>query len=186
MDPGLHEEFVQWGTFRGSRTFITNVSQEGADGLGDTVGAYERNKVWVSSVVTHSFWFSRFMSGLHKRVGEVRQQDEPVTIEVLREVGKILEGEWRRASDTAEKRRVAEIGVWFVAGFCTGLRGEEKPLIEFAGTAKSLKFLGDPECPHFILVILGQTKGVQLAGFKFGIPCAATTEETHMKPGRWV
>jgi hypothetical protein len=24
MDPGLHEEFVQWGTFRGSRTYITN------------------------------------------------------------------------------------------------------------------------------------------------------------------
>jgi hypothetical protein len=43
------------------------------------------------------------MSGLHKRVGEVRKQDEPVTIEVLREVGKILEGEWRQASDTAVK-----------------------------------------------------------------------------------
>jgi hypothetical protein len=97
----------------------------GVDGLGDTVGAYEQNKVWVSSVVTHSFWFSRFMSGLHNHVGEVRKQDEPVTIEVLREVGKILEGEWRQASDTAVKRRVAEMGVWFVAGFCTGLRGEE-------------------------------------------------------------
>jgi hypothetical protein len=61
-----------------------------------------------------------------------------------------------------------------------------KLLIEFAGTAKSLKFLGDSEYPHFILVILGQTKGVQLAGAKFGIPCVATTEGTHMKPGQWV
>jgi hypothetical protein len=84
------------------------------------------------------------------------------------------------------KCRVAEMGVWFIAGFCTGLRGEENLLIEFAGTAKSLKFLGDLECPHFILVISGRTKGVQLAGAKFGIPCAATTEGTHLQPGRWV
>ncbi len=75
----------------------------GVDGLGDTVGAYEQNKVWVFSVVTHSFWFSQFMSDLHKRVGEVRKQDKPVPIEVLREVGKILEGEWRQGSDAVVK-----------------------------------------------------------------------------------
>jgi hypothetical protein len=42
------------------------------------------------------------------------------------------------------------------------------------------------ECPHFILIILRQTKGVQLAGAKFGFPCVATTEGTHLKPDRWV
>jgi hypothetical protein len=43
-------------------------------------------------------------------------------------------------------------------------------LIEFAGTANSLKHMNDA-LPHFVLVILGRTKGNQLSGSKFGIPC---------------
>jgi hypothetical protein len=56
-------------------------------------------------------------------------------------------------------------------------------IMQCAGTAKSLKFLGDLECLQFILVILGQRKGVQLVGAQFRIPCAATTEGTHLRPG---
>ena len=76
LDPGSTEEFVQWDTFRGARSFVTNATQAGVSGLSDVVGGYEKKRVWISGVVTHTFWFSRFMEGLHKRVGEVRIQDE--------------------------------------------------------------------------------------------------------------
>ena len=97
LDPEKTEEFVQWSTFRGMRSFVTNATQAGVSGLSEVVGAYERNRVWISGSVTHSFWFSRFMDGLHKRVGEMRMQDEPISIGVLHALEIILENKWRLA-----------------------------------------------------------------------------------------
>ena len=59
-------------------------------------------------------------------------------------------------------------------------------LIEFAGTAKSIDNLDDPREPHFTFVISGRTKGNQLSGAKFGVPCVGTTKGTHLRPGRWI
>jgi hypothetical protein len=78
------------------------------------------------------------------------------------------------------------MGTWFIVGFCSGLQGEEMLLIELAGTARDLIFLGDITCPHFILVVSGRTKGNQLSGVKFGVPIAACTEGTNLLPGKWI
>jgi hypothetical protein len=178
---------VQWATFRGMRSFVTNATQAGVAGLSEMVGAYEKNRMWISGSVTHSFWFTRFMDGLHKRVGEVRCQDEPISIEVLHELERILERQWRSATQADAKLKIAQMGAWFIAGFCAGLRGEEMLLIELAGTARKLEeFLTDSSCPHFVFVVSGKTKGNQLSGAKFGVPVAATTEGTHLMPGKWV
>jgi hypothetical protein len=147
---------------------------------------YKKSKMWISGVVTHSFWFTRFMEGLHKRVGEVRYQDEPITIEVLHKLDPILEAEWRQASLPTLKRQIAEMWTWFIVGFCLVLRGEEMLLIELSGTAQDLVFLTGADCPHFILVVSGRTKGNQLSGAKFGLPIAACTEGTNLLPGKWI
>jgi hypothetical protein len=47
------------------------------------------------------------------------------------------------------------MGAWIIGGFCVGLRGEEMLLIEFAGTAKTLRHLLDPKLAHFFLIISG-------------------------------
>eukprot|EP00978_Attheya_sp_CCMP212_P011756 scaffold29206_cov30-Attheya_sp.AAC.4 len=92
LSPEENEEFVQWATFRKTRSVVTNISQAGLSGLGDSIGAYERNKMWISKVPTHQFWFSRFIDGIHKRVGELRKQDEPITrIDVLKAASDILD-----------------------------------------------------------------------------------------------
>jgi hypothetical protein len=186
LDPGVYSECVQWGTFRKTRSAITNISQAGVSGLQDSVGAYERKHVWISTVVTHQFWFSRFITGVHLRVGEIRKPDELLTIDVLHEIHRILSREWGQAVAPAARKRVAEMGVWFVAGFCTGIRGEEKLLIEHAGTAKSLKHLTDAVDPHFEFVISGRTKGNQMSSNKFAVPCVGVTEGTSLRPGIWV
>jgi hypothetical protein len=51
--------------------FFTNATQAGVSGLSDSVGGYKKSKMWISGVVTHPFWFTWFMEGFHKRVGEV-------------------------------------------------------------------------------------------------------------------
>ena len=186
LNPGITEEHVQWDTFRGARSFVTNASQAGVAGLSNSVGAYERNRMWISSVVTHSFWFSRFMEGLHKRVGENRKQDEPITIDVLCALEEIIEREWSKSDRPETRLRAAEMGVWFLVGFCSGLRGEEMLLIELAGTARDLRHLSDPRLPHFVLAISGKTKGNQLNGAKFGVPVVGQTSRTNLKPGKWI
>ena len=185
LDPGLYEENVQWDTFRRLRSAGTNISQAGCGGLSDRVGAFESNKLWISKVVTHQFWFGRFMLGVHKRVGTVRRPDKDFPIDVMHAIDAILEHEWLKCVGIGDQKRVAEMGAWFLGGFCTGLRGEEMPLIELAGTANSLKHLRDAES-YFVFVISGRTKGNRLAGAKFGVPCVFITEGTHLRPGRWV
>jgi hypothetical protein len=59
-------------------------------------------------------------------------------------------------------------------------------LIEFVGMAKSIRNLWDQNEPYFTFVISGRTKGNQLTGAQFGVPCVGTMEETLLWPGRWV
>jgi hypothetical protein len=76
LDPELYEQNIQWVTFRRLRLGGTNISRAGVSGPSDCVGAFESNKLWISKVVTHQFWFGRFMLGVHKHVGTVRQPDK--------------------------------------------------------------------------------------------------------------
>jgi hypothetical protein len=129
----------------------------------------------------------RFRFLYDKRVGEIRRQDEALTIDVLHGVDKILESRWKESSDQRVRRRVAEMGTWFTGGFCTGLRGEEMVRIEFAGMAKTVdKYVGLVLEPHFMFVVTGRSKGNQLSGAKFSVPCVGTTEGTHLRPVCWV
>lgn len=188
LDPGRNDLHVQYDTFRGARSVQTNITQAGLGVIGGSVGAYERKKMFISESVTHKLWFGRFMEGVHKRVGQIRLPDEPITIDVLHALERELERDWGSAKTRAERKRVAEIGTWIMAGFCTGLRGEEMPLIDLRGTAKSVAELMGPTAvdPKFKLVIIGRTKGVQQDGAKFAIPCVAVTRGTGLRPGKWV
>ena len=123
---------------------------------------------------------------MHKRVGETKKQDEPISIDVIHVIHQLLEAEWHKTEVPKVRRKIAEMGAWMIGGFCVGLRGEEMLLIEFAGTAKSLTHLVDAVSPHFVLTISGQTKGNQLSGSKFGLPCIATTHGTDLRPGVWM
>jgi hypothetical protein len=188
LDKGNYAEHVQWGTFRKVRSTITNISPAGVSGLGDTIGVYERKHLWISNVVTYQFWFTHFITRVHYRAGEIRKPDKLVTIEVLHAIQAMLESEWRRASTWSTKKRLAEMGSWFIGAFCTGIRGEEVLLVELAGTANSSKHLRDDGevGPYFVFVISGRTKGNQLQGNKFGVLCVSATEGTGLRPGLWV
>lgn len=126
------------------------------------------------------------MTGLHKRVGEVTKSNWPIPIEVVKYIDHALNVLWINENDMAERKRIAEMGAWFVMGFCVGLRGEEMPLIELSGTASSLQFLALEVDPHFLVRIKGRTKGTLIAGRGFEIPCIAVTGVSGLRPGRWI
>jgi hypothetical protein len=193
MDLGRYADQVQWATFRKTRSTLTNLSQVGTGGLGDAIGASDKNRTWVSAGDTHKFFFVRFMTGTHRRVGEEVKRDEPISIGVLNEVHRILEERWQE--ETHRKRpsrsrllRIALTGYWFIVGFCTAVRGEENGLIEFEGTHASLENLANPAEgleKHFASVLAGPTKGNRLSGEKFAIPCVSVTKGSNLQPGVW-
>jgi hypothetical protein len=96
-----------------------------------------------------------------------------------------LETEWKNARRADERKRIAEMGAWFIGGFCTGLRGEDMLLIELAGMSNSLAHLMDAKKAHFVFVISGRTKGDQTLGAKFSVHCLPVTHGTHLCPGCW-
>ena len=87
---------MQFKTFRKLRSASTNLHQARVDGLRDRVGAYEKNKTWFSSSPTMGFGFTRFMEGIHRRVGDLVKRDEPITIELLKAVLDHLEAKWNK------------------------------------------------------------------------------------------
>jgi hypothetical protein len=66
--------------------------------------------------------------------------------------------------------QTAELGVWCVLGMLMGLRGEEMPLIEFAGMAESLKELLK-EGEYFAAVISGSSR-YRVSGGQRELICA--------------
>jgi hypothetical protein len=103
LDPGCHTEYVQFGTFRKVRLMITNIIQAGVDGLGDLVGAYQRNTIWVTKASTQKYWFSRCMEGLHKHGGEIRMVDKILTIEEVLTIDRMMEQEWKHLQTKIDK-----------------------------------------------------------------------------------
>jgi hypothetical protein len=57
-----------------------------------------------------------FHDGNPQAGGEVEHQDEPVTIDVLHTIDKLLETEWRRTEDPGLWLRMAEMGAWIIDG----------------------------------------------------------------------
>ena len=112
-------------------------------------------------------------------------------MDILHGIDNILEREWSFVKSDLKRhlvraKRISEMGVWFNGGFCMAARGEEMPLIEFAGCADSLKYLSETPDPYYCLVITGKTKGVRLSGHKSKVPIVAVTQGTNIRGDRWM
>jgi len=193
LDKGNCAKNVQWATFRRMRSAITNFYQAPPSGMGDRVGACEKSKTWITGASTFGFFFSRFVSGIHKRVGETAIRDEPISIEMMQHTDEHLQAKWAVAaeeqpSDERKLLRIAQQGQWHMGGVCSAVRGEEMISIELVGTRASLCYLVSPPGnvkPHCDLVVSGRTKGNQLSGAKFKIPVCGVTEHSGLRPGIW-
>lgn len=110
QDKGVYKDTVQWDTFRQLMSAITNMSQAAVGGLQNAVGAYKRMRLWILDSLTHKFWFSRFMTGMHKQAGHICKPNKEVTIDFIHAINWVLELEWQNAQRTDERKRIVEMG----------------------------------------------------------------------------
>ena len=190
---GKYETHIQWNTTRKIASAMNNFGQASVDGLKEAVAAYENHKVWISELRGHTFFFSRFKEGMHRRVGELVKPDEPVTIEVLRKILILLEDEWIQekslhAPREKKLRELATSGTWFVVGFSAALRGEEMLLLDISTTRRSVKEMNSAAGgadDHFVLAISSPTKNNRVTGGRITIPIARDCP-SGLRAGEWV
>ena len=89
LDKGRHQSTLQFKSVRKMRSAISNCWHASRFTLTTSVMARDTRKTYVTSCPSYSFWFERFIFGMHKRIGDVVHQDKAVTLDV---VHKVIEG----------------------------------------------------------------------------------------------
>ena len=82
----------------------------------------------MASSPTESEWVARFMTGLHSRIGERRNQDAETSIALMIEMQHLLELEWHlevKQNDKELIRTAAENGLFHIFTYCGSFRGYE-------------------------------------------------------------
>jgi hypothetical protein len=124
------------------------------------VMAQNTTKIWVTDCPSYSYWFERFMRGVHKRMGEEVPSDFALSIRVLHKILGHLNNEWNGARTMEKRKQIVEIACFLVLAFCLGLRGEEVVKMDIAGFLTYFEAGKDHfEHPHVMVPLLGRFKG---------------------------
>jgi hypothetical protein len=136
---------------------------------------------------TYSEWFERFNLGCHKPMGDdIHPGDPAVTIEVMLTMQAHYEHIFSRSHTSREQLKIALHCCFFlVLGFCTGLRGEELPLMSLDAIRKYFDKPQKANLAHVMLGLPGRIKGEFWDQHCHLVPIVAVTQ-SGMRPREWV
>ena len=188
LDEGRNSRTVQFDTVRGLRSAYSNFVHTTVYGTGAATLTDGRSKSIFTHCPTFGLWFSRFCQGCHERMGDVRVQDQALSIDEALELQDVLEEAWARAvldDDPHARFEVASIGVASLGGYAAALRGEELGHERLNDTMRhTAQGLQHRRKPHVLLALQGRFKGVH--GYrKHKIPLACVTN-SGIRVARWV
>jgi hypothetical protein len=120
-------------------------------------------------------------------MGNDTRQDRSFTIELILAIQKLLEADMLQCQAMEAMLDVSLHGVFLIAGFCGGLRGEELPLLSLDATAKYLSVAQprSPELANVCLALRGRVKGESLEEACHLVPISAVTA-SGLTPRLWV
>jgi hypothetical protein len=96
LDPGVNKATIQFATARKFRSFFFNYWNVSVKGCQlDTVAVREITKLIMTSSPTNKDWFERFLKGMHCRMGDTHHLDLGLSIEIMVELMKRFERDWR-------------------------------------------------------------------------------------------
>jgi hypothetical protein len=161
LDPGKTEEMIQFLMARYLRSAYSSMYHASARHQGGmAVMAQNTTKIGVTDCPSYSYWFERFMRGVHKRMGEEVCLDFALPIHMVHKILSHLDQEWHQAQTMEKRKAVVEIACFFVLLFCLGLRGEEVIKMDIAGFLTYFASgKAHTEHPHVMVPLLGRFKG---------------------------
>jgi hypothetical protein len=187
LDQGWYSNYVQWATFRKARSAITNIPGRGVGAGGRGRSLREKPLLDFKSAYSHSLVPQVYGRDPQKSRGNQTYEMKRLVLMFCTRLIKY----WKQIGAGQRKKGRGGGSLKWASGsqggFCTGLRGEEMVRIEFAGTANSVeKWIKKAQDPYFMFVVLGRSKGNQLSGSNFSVPCVGMTQGTNLRPGRWI
>lgn len=187
LRPGKNADTVQYETIRKGRSVFSNFVHACDGGTGTvSLSMGDRGGTYTTSSPTNSFWFRRFLSGCHRRMGDVWIPDRALTIDEILAALAILEDDWQSHRTQLEVLLpTALTGALLVSGFGAGLRGEEIPQIDVGGLRKHWSEGTDhPRVKHVPLVLKGRFK--QTVGEKLYFQPLAVESNSGVKYQLWI
>ena len=181
LQPGKNAKTIQFETLRKTRSAHANYAHASCFGTGDTTMQDDGNGSRMSHAVSNSFWFKRFNTGCHRRMGDIWLPDKAASRYVIDACFSLLERNWsdiweRDKHDGFALRRVATAACLILAGYFGGLRGEEINTVDLGVTRKhwdeATKHVGHPHVPLMLTGKFKKQKGLKL----FSQPLAAETQ----------
>lgn len=190
---GRHEVKQKYSRVRKVRTVHTHLYNVTAKGLQANIvlkGHGADKTTWVGTTApSESEWLRMFMQGYHARVGERRKQDMAISIDQMVAIQSLIEERWREAErlgDAEQKRKVAEIGTFFLAGYCGSLRGFEVPKIVLSELKNQMQLAPVRNQPaHIGLPLRGRFKARGNAKAKVLVMIVPETA-SGLKPSLWL
>jgi hypothetical protein len=120
-------------------------------------------------------------------MGDDTRLDRAFRIELIMAMQKLLEEDLLKCQAMEAMLNVSLHGIFFIDGFCGGLRGEEMPLLSLDATAKYLLVAQprSPELANVCLALRGRVKGEALEEACHLVPIADITS-SGLTPRLWV
>ena len=157
---GKYAPTLQHETIRKTVTWANHAHKACTGGAGGSIFTSDNKKMYLSDGPGESRWFSAFLLGLKRRIGVIRKQDEPLSIDQLLVALEIAEEIWMESADfPARRKRIEEVGAFMCIGFCASLRGEEVPLVSILGMLEYWEASLSHEIPHIMVTLRGRFKG---------------------------
>jgi hypothetical protein len=145
------------------------------------VMAKDMRKLVVTKCPTYGEFFERFVRGLHKRMGEIVSPDRVLSLEILLEIFRSLEQEWR--SPYADLFQLAMEGSFYLIAFCCTLRGEVL-LVDLFGVRTHWEEGETHPTKHVVIALLGRFKGE--TGENYHLMCIVDKTNHGLEPRRWI
>jgi hypothetical protein len=173
LNAGINAATVQFNTIRKTRSDMSNIERTTAPEMRHAAlaGYKKGERLGFTNTSVYSMWFDRFI------VGYDTGQDIPFSIELILAIQKLLEEDLLKCQSMEAMLNVSLHGMFLIAGFCGGLRGEELPLMSIDAMAKYIS-VAQPkysELANICLALRGRVEGEALEEACQGVPIAAVT-----------
>jgi hypothetical protein len=189
LNAGINAATVQFNIVRKTRSDMSNYERTTAPEMRHAAleGYKKGERSGFANTSVYSLWFDRFIVGCHVQMGDDTRQYRAFSIELILAMQKLLEEDLLKSQTMEAMLNVSLHGIFFIGGFCGGLRGDEMPLLGLDATAKYLS-VAQPRSPNLANVCLalrGRVKGEALEDACHLVPIAAITA-SGLIPRMWV
>jgi hypothetical protein len=148
LNAGINASTVQFNTIHKTWSAMSNYESTAAPEMRHSalVGCKKGERLGFTNTSVYSLWFDRFTVGFHVVIWDDTRQDRAFSIEFILSIQKLLEEDLLKCQSMEAMLNVSLHGVFLIAGFCGGLRGEDLPLLSLDATSKYLS-VSQPRSP---------------------------------------